>query len=278
MDPLTILTGIASRTERIKLGTNVLVLPIRQPVLLAKQIATLEFLAPGRFILGVGSGYNPKEFEATGTPMKDRGKRTDEYIEVIKRLLSEPKVSYKGEFCQFEDISIEPLPAKRPPIWVGGGSMTPREGVKPSALGRRDWGMSPRVLQRIVNSDGWIARGSATVEEIANDWTTIKNAAKQNGKNRSEITFASYGYLHLVETKDREKALRIQKPLFEELLGKTKNWKYAQKVYLTGTVEDVIEKMEGRKKMGVDLMFFFPVSLDTSQLDMWNKIIIPMFK
>jgi len=278
LDPLTILTALASRTRRVKMGTIVLILPLRQPVLLAKTLATIDFLAPDRFILGVAAGYNPKEFEATGVPIEERGDRTDECIEIVKRLLSEPNVSYAGRFYQFKDISIEPHPVRCPPIWVGGGSMTPREGVEASVLSRKDWGMSPRVLRRIVNSDGWIARGSATVEEIANDWTTIKNAAKKSGRDPSKITFTNYSYLHLVDTKDREKALRIQKPLFEELLGTTKPWKYAQKVYLTGTVEDIIENIEARRKMGVELMILMPVSLDVNQLELWKEEIIPQFK
>ncbi len=278
LDPLTVLTAMASRTERVKLVTNVLILPLRNPVLLAKSIATLDFFFPGRFILGVGPGHNPKEFEATGVPINERGKRTDEYIEIIRRLLSEPTVNYEGKFCHLKDVSIEPLPAKPPPIWVGGGSMEPRDGVNPSALSLKDCGMADRALRRIAKADGWLARGTATAEAIKRDWGQITAYAKKMGRDPSEITFVNYNYLHVADTRNREKALAIQRPFFEELMGTTKPWDYVQKVYLTGTLEDIIENIEIREKMGVELMGLCPVSLDVSQLEVWSKEIIPLFK
>ena len=275
LDPMTMLTAIASRTKKVKLGTNVLILPLHQPVRLAKQIATLDFIAPDRFMLGVAVGYNSKEFEAIGVPLNERASRTNEYLEIVKRLLSEQSVTHHGRFYKFKDISIEPLPAKRPPILVGGGSMAPRE-VGTSAMGMRDWVMAPSLLERIVKYDGWMSRGRSTNKQLASDWEKIKTQARKVGRDPSTLTFVSYSYLHLVETKDHDEALRVQRPLFEELVEDP--WEYVQQVYFTGSVEEIIEKIKERERMGVEILFFMPMSLDVSQLSLWDREIFSRFK
>ena len=85
----------------------------------------------------------------------------------------------------------------------------------------------------------------------------------------------NFSYLHVVDAKNREEALKLQQPFFEELVAPTKPWRI---VYLTGTIEDIIAQIELREKMGVELMFLFPLSLDVNQLDIWNKEIIPLFR
>ena len=122
-DPLTVLTWAAACTERIGLGTSVLVAPYRPPVALARAIATLDALSEGRVILGVGSGWQAREFEAVGSPFGERGARTDEAIAVCRSLWA-GETSFSGRFTRFRDMTLQPGPHRTggPPIWVGGVS------------------------------------------------------------------------------------------------------------------------------------------------------------
>ena len=121
---MTTLAAIAARTVRIKFGPSVLVLPYRTPVVAAKEMATIDYLSGGRLLPAVGVGVElPKEFEASGVPFKERGRRTDEAIQVIRRLWLEDEVTFHGEFYRLDRITILPKPAQKPPpIWIGGKS------------------------------------------------------------------------------------------------------------------------------------------------------------
>lgn len=123
-ESLTAAAVLAGATERVKLLTYVLVLPYRNPVLLAKQIATLDFLSNGRVLLGTGGGHLEREFQALNVPFKERGKLTDEYLEVLKELWTSAEPSFKGRTVQFEGVAFEPKPVQKPhpPILIGGNS------------------------------------------------------------------------------------------------------------------------------------------------------------
>ena len=123
-DPLTSLGYLAAVTERIKLGTSVLIVPYRNPIATAKMIATLDQLSGGRVIVAVGAGWSEAEFNALGVPYADRGARTNEYLEVWRACWAPDPVSFKGEFVEFEDMHCSPKPVQQPqpPIWVGGSS------------------------------------------------------------------------------------------------------------------------------------------------------------
>jgi probable F420-dependent oxidoreductase len=122
-DPLVWLAFTAAVTERVQLGTGVVVLPQRNPLVLAKQSAGLDLLSGGRFILGVGSGWLAEEFAALGVPFEDRGARTDDHIRALRALWTEGTSSYHGEYVSFEEVYSRPLPVQRPiPIVVGGHS------------------------------------------------------------------------------------------------------------------------------------------------------------
>jgi probable F420-dependent oxidoreductase len=124
-ESLTLLAAYASITTRIKLGSGVYLLALRPPAVAAKITATLDVLSGGRLIFGVGvGGENPKEFELTGSPHKERGARVTEGIDVVRTLWRDTPASFDGRFTRFTGVSIDPKPVQRPgpPIWIGGRS------------------------------------------------------------------------------------------------------------------------------------------------------------
>jgi probable F420-dependent oxidoreductase len=125
LDVVVALATFAAVTERVALGAGVLLLPLRPPALVAHEIASIDYLSGGRVILGVGvGGESPKDFEAVGVPVGERGARADEAMGALRALFSGAPASFGGEFYAFEGISIAPAPAQAggPPLWVGGRS------------------------------------------------------------------------------------------------------------------------------------------------------------
>ncbi len=125
LEPMIALSMVAAYSDRLKFGTSVLALPLRNPVVLAKQIATLDFLSQGRFFPAVGLGQEePEEYEACGVPKEDRAQRTDEAIVLMRRLWEEESVTHEGKFFTCHDVSVTPKPFFKPspPVWIGGRS------------------------------------------------------------------------------------------------------------------------------------------------------------
>ncbi|MCH7907541.1 MAG: TIGR03619 family F420-dependent LLM class oxidoreductase [Chloroflexi bacterium] len=123
-DPFTTLAWLAGKTEKIALGTTVIILPYRDPMLTARMVASLDRFSGGRFIFGIGAGWSTLEFEALGLPFHKRGAMTDEYLAAMKVLWSERVATFEGEFTSFKEVSTAPSPVQQPhpPIWVGGAS------------------------------------------------------------------------------------------------------------------------------------------------------------
>ena len=121
LEPLICFAYMAAATERIEFISGILIAPQRQTVLIAKQAATLDFLSGGRLRLGIGVGWNDVEYEALGADFTVRGKRSEEQIELLRRLWTEPLVTFHGKWDRITDAGINPLPKQRPiPIWIGG--------------------------------------------------------------------------------------------------------------------------------------------------------------
>jgi alkanesulfonate monooxygenase len=179
LEPISALSLVAGVTERVKLGTSVMVVPIREPVLLAKQLATLHFLSAGRMILGAGIGWYPPEYAATGVKKSERGPRTDEILDIIMPLLEGETVSYDGEFYSIEDVVIEPRLPKRPDIWIGGGSQLADPG-SPDLPRFVD-----AVKKRILKTEGWIPRPTCPPEDIARDWAELQAYLTEHGRDPS---------------------------------------------------------------------------------------------
>lgn len=125
LDVMTVLASFAAITERVRLGTAVYLMPLRHPVAIAKQVTSLDLLSDGRFTFGVGVGGEiAREFDAVGVPVHERGRRTDEGLEILTRVLSEDDVTYEGKHYQIHHVTLAPRPRQQPhpPIWVGGRS------------------------------------------------------------------------------------------------------------------------------------------------------------
>lgn len=149
-DPFITLAYVAAHTCDIRLGTSVIVLPYRNPAVLAKMISTLDKLSEGRVILGIGAGWLQKEFEALGVEFDQRGEMTDEYLEILKVLWTETDPSFRGKYLEFSDIKFLPKPHQKPhpPIWVGGGS---RKSIERAVIYGDGWhpvGLTPQELTK----------------------------------------------------------------------------------------------------------------------------------
>jgi probable F420-dependent oxidoreductase len=122
LDSLTCLAFLAGCTEKITLGISVLVLPYRHPLYWTRVATSIERLSGGRLIMGVGVGWMQEEFAALGVSFKDRGRMTDEQLEIVSRLWTEEHISFNGQFYNFQDVAFYPKPIQQPriPIWVGG--------------------------------------------------------------------------------------------------------------------------------------------------------------
>jgi len=123
-DPFTTLGWLAAATRTIELGTTVIILPYRNPVLTARMAATVDRLSGGRFIFGVGVGWAKQEFEALGVPFTHRGAMSNDYLEAIKIVWTRDVASYTGPFVSFKDVHTAPRPVRspHPPIWIGGST------------------------------------------------------------------------------------------------------------------------------------------------------------
>jgi len=124
LDTVAALAFAAAHTERIKLGSGIILLAQRQPIVLAKELAAIDVLSKGRLLFGVGVGYVPGEFEALGIPYEERGARVSEHIEVIRTLWTQDRPAFSGRFTQISGIQQKPMPVQKPhpPIIVGGMS------------------------------------------------------------------------------------------------------------------------------------------------------------
>ncbi|MBI4562002.1 MAG: LLM class flavin-dependent oxidoreductase, partial [Candidatus Rokubacteria bacterium] len=136
--PLTVLAGFATRTSRVLLGTDILVMPFYHPVRLAEDVALLDVISAGRFVLGTAIGYKPDEFALYDTPLEKRGARFEEALKLTKALWTEDRVTFNGHFYKVEDARIEPKPLSKPhpPVWIGGwGELT----LKRAATLAQNW-------------------------------------------------------------------------------------------------------------------------------------------
>ena len=162
-DPLIWLAHVAAVTQRIRLATGILILPQRNPVILAKEVATLDLLSGGRVLLGVGVGWLAEEFAALGVPFEGRGARADEYIKALRQLWSGGDATFEGKFTSFERAVSRPQPEQKggPPIIIGGHSEAAArragrlgDGFFPGARGREELARLIGVMRESAEKAG----------------------------------------------------------------------------------------------------------------------------
>jgi len=184
MEAIVMLSFIAAATNRIGLGTEVLVLPQRNPTLTAKQVSTLDTLSGGRVRLGVGVGWQESEYKALGEDFGNRGRRMDEAINLLRRYWSEESVSANSQFYQFEAIAMEPKPPQggKLPIWIGGSADATMKRV--GELG-----------------DGWLATSQMRDAEVVASKSKILEYVEAAGRDVSAI-----GFQMMLDTPPRDEA------------------------------------------------------------------------
>lgn len=257
IDSLTTLTAIAARTTKIKMGTGILVLPLRNAVSLAKQLSSMDQLSQGRLVMGMASGWYKREFDAMGIPFEKRGKIMDENLEIMRRLWSEPSVS--GEYAR-HNISkavMYPKPfQKQIPILIGG--------------------YVDRVLQRAATvGDGWLTY-FYTPEGFAKSWAKIRNFAKEGGKDPDTLMNASQ--LPIMIGKSRE---AVHAEMTDWL---NKEWDFPEHSDCTresaimGSVDECVAQLKAHHAAGVQKIIFVPYKYQMDQVETIAREIIPRLK
>ena len=258
IEALSLLTAIGARTSRIKLGTGVLVLPMRNAVILAKQLASMDLLSNGRLIMGLATGWYKREFDAVGVPFEQRGKIMDENLDILKRFWTEHMVS--GKFSRY-DIPAgvmypKPVQKPHPPILIGG--------------------YVDRVLKRAaLSGDGWLTYFYRP-DSFAKSWAKIRAFAKEGGKDPDELLNASQ--LPIYVGKSRQ---AVESPMMEWL---TKEWDFASWSESTkdsavmGTVDECVEQLKAHVAVGTQKIIFVPYKYEAEQIELISREIIPRLK
>jgi len=179
LDPVTALAFLAARTSSVRLGTGVIVLPLRNPVVLAKELATIDILSGGRLIVGVGVGYVEREFGAVGVPFGGRGARTEEYLAAIRALWTQEHPRCAGLMVSFEGVQAHPRPLQQahPSVVIGGYAPAVMRRAVREADGWYGWGLDPEQAARYI---GTLA-------------ATAGSVTRRAGLGRLEITITTPG-------------------------------------------------------------------------------------
>ena len=266
MDAFVLLSAVAQRTHKLRLGTAVVVVPFRTPFQLAKASASLDALSNGRFTLGVGiGGAVPRDFEVAQVDFHQRGRITNETIDITRRLFTEEKVSYKGRYYQFEDLTMEPRPVQKPgiPIWIG-------------AIWNN--GFAEGVMKRAARyGDGFFPTDTSQ-EEFKKAQTRIRELAASYGRDPETIKWGLLTWTCLGGSK--EEARQTASREISKRLGS--QWDVqAGNGYALGTPEDIIETVEGYVELGLTNFVIDPACAPPDmlgQFEVFAKEVIPHFR
>jgi probable F420-dependent oxidoreductase len=270
LEPLTMLAALAGVTRTIRLGTMVLVLPLRNPVYFAKEWATLDLLSGGRTILGLGVGWHEEEFALMGVPYRERGPRTSEAIEAVKALWAGDHVTFEGKYYRFRDLTIDPKPLQlpHPPIWIGGGTQ-PSEKV----YGQTVPDITP-VLRRIARyADTWVPHSSSTPEQVKGDWVRVQQFAREFGRDPGRIGRVYSNFVWVLKPGERPESAA---PHFTVYSGMDLD--YWRTYYLLGTAEEVADRISARIAAldgGVDQIVLNPLDWSLEQLELIASEVLP---
>jgi hypothetical protein len=271
LEPLNALAFAAALTRTVKIATGILVLPVRHPVVLAKEISTLCHLSDNRYLFGVGPGWYAREYEVTGSRIEERGRRTDEIIEAVRLLLTKPNASYQGKYYRFSDVTIEPRPPKMPPIWIAGGSRVPDPTDHDVPV------IAKTVMDRIVKAGNWLSRCSGTQEWVKRDWVALQQHAQERGGDPKKLVFGHCNFTHLVDTANHEKAVAQSKAPFLRVMGTHRTYEQLQECYMVGSIDHINRRIDDLRKAGLKYLVLGPVTDDPKQIDLMAEKVAQSF-
>ncbi|HEY2715046.1 MAG TPA: LLM class F420-dependent oxidoreductase [Solirubrobacterales bacterium] len=196
MGPFELLSFLAGRTSRVRLGTGIVLLPQRNPLYTAKSVTTLDFVSGGRADFGVGVGWMAEEYEALGVPFKGRGRRADEYIQLIRTLWTEETASFSGETYELKPAKQRPYPVQdpHPPIFIGGESDAALRRVARLGDGWFGWGLSAEQAgERLERLRPMLAENDRELDDVN---LVVGSAQEENDleelKRCAELGFDQY--------------------------------------------------------------------------------------
>ena len=255
LEPLTILAAAAGATQRIRLGTSVLLPGLRHPALLAKIVATLDFISNGRVTMGVGFGSRENDFTAVEVPFEGRGSRAVECVQLMKRLWTEENVTYKGRFFNVQNLTLGPRPIQKPvPIFTGGGAEI--------ALKRAGtW------------ANGFIC-GSSAIPEFATTWEKIAQYARTAGRNPNEIEKAGLTFMAIND--DNAKAVKTLENYVMRYYGRLRADVASTSLVGSGTA--IADRIEAFLSKGLDTLIIGVADPDPKQLDLFGEKVLRHLK
>ena len=283
-EPITTLAAVASKTERVKLGTSIFRPDLRNPVLLALTWATLDAISGGRTILGVGLGAGPpvevrKEYEIAGVPVERRGAVLEECIQLVKRLWTEDHVTHSGTHFHLNDVSLgyRPVQKPHPPIWIAAGVyVAPRHLAGSGGSGAEGrTGVYRGPFERVARlGDGWWT-ALPTPEEYALTWGRIREAASSYGRNPDGIHPGHCTWINVND--DAEKAAQEGKAMLERYhnvsmdASSLERCCFGNPEYCIGWLEQFVSA--GARTFGLVFRSFDPVG----QMKRFAKEVLPSF-
>ncbi|MGD0177432.1 MAG: LLM class flavin-dependent oxidoreductase [Candidatus Bathyarchaeia archaeon] len=255
-EPLPALAYASAFTHRVKLGTCIYVIPIRHPLVTAKLASTLDRASKGRFILGVGVGWKEDEFKATGVPFEQRGKVTDECLQIICQAWETGHVEFKGDFYNIPEVKMEFQPAQkpRPQLWIGGNG-------------------SQAMTRATRFGDYWIPT-DYTIDEYKQGVPRLAKACKRFGRDSGQVKVASH--LMVIVDKDRNKAESSAKNVADSLhteLDELKEWA------IVGDTKNVTNRIEAYNAAGVEyhVLNFGTKVRDEAGIELFARNVLPSF-
>jgi alkanesulfonate monooxygenase len=239
----------------VKLGTGVLVLPLRNPVVLAKELSSLDLISGGRLLLGMASGWYRREFDAVGVPFNERGRIMDRNLEILHRLWTEEQVD-----------------AEYPPHRMRGSNMSPKPQRLPVTL---IGGYVDRVLRRAALNGGWLTY-FYTPDSFAKSWAKVRRFAEEAGKDPAELVNANQLAIYIGPSR-----AAVEGPMMEWL---GQEWDYAawsdstKEAAIYGTVDECVEQLQAQLAVGVQKLIFIPYRYRADQVEIIAREIMPRLR
>lgn len=253
-EALTTLGLLAARTSTIRLGTGVLVLPIREPAVLAKVTSTLQIASGGRLSLGVAAGWYEREFQATAIPFKERGRIFERNLDILYRLWEESDVSGEYDGRVFKHVRMLPRPQPRPQVLIGG--------------------YVDRVLHRAATkSDGWLTY-FYTADSFRTSWAKIEGFAEQAGRDPAQL--ANVAQVPLCIGASYEEATRRVFAYLGDYFDMPEWSESSAESSVRGTPEQCAEQIDAYLSAGVQHLVFCPCDYELDQLNRLAAEVLPL--